>query len=77
MSRSYLFVRCDNSPSPWSSSDSGDEPRMEVPPEAAAEIAEAVGKASPFYLLMRSLLPVSCLAVWHFGAAVGHGGSDR
>lgn len=37
----YLFVRCDNSPPPWSTSDAGDEQRLEVPEEAARELAGA------------------------------------
>ncbi|GLC36723.1 hypothetical protein PLESTB_000789700 [Pleodorina starrii] len=37
----YLFVRCDNSPAPWSSDDGGDLPRLEFPKRAAEEISRA------------------------------------
>lgn len=51
---SYLFVRCDNAPAPWSSDDAGDALRLEVPAEAQKEIDKAVGKVhamgeSPFW----------------------------
>lgn len=38
----YLFVRCDNDPAPWSSGEAGDDLRLQVPDEAAAEIKEAI-----------------------------------
>ncbi|KAG2442977.1 hypothetical protein HXX76_003050 [Chlamydomonas incerta] len=37
----YLFVRCDNAPAPWSSDDTGDRPRMEIPERAQQEIDAA------------------------------------
>ncbi|KAI8473693.1 MAG: hypothetical protein J3K34DRAFT_518803 [Monoraphidium minutum] len=40
----YLFMRCDNSPAPWSSEDAGDALRLEVPQVAQDEIDSAVGK---------------------------------
>ena len=39
----YLFVRCDNAPAPWTSDESGDSPRLEVPELAAKEIKAASG----------------------------------
>jgi hypothetical protein len=39
----YLFVRCDNSPAPWTSDEAGDAVRLEVPQLAAKEIKEAKG----------------------------------
>lgn len=44
VTRRYLFVRCDNEPAPWSSGESGDDVRLEVPAEAAKEIKESQGK---------------------------------
>eukprot|EP00798_Chlamydomonas_sp_ICE-L_P016484 gene16484-22708_t len=40
----YLFVRCDNAPAPWTTSDDGDSVRLQIPKEAAAEIKLAAGK---------------------------------
>lgn len=40
----YLFIRCDNSPAPWSSTESGDAPNLKIPDIAAAEIKLASGK---------------------------------
>lgn len=37
-------MRCDNEPAPWSSGESGDDVRLEVPAEAAKEIKESQGK---------------------------------
>jgi hypothetical protein len=37
-------VRCDNAPAPWSSDESGDKLRLEVPDVAQKEIDSAVGK---------------------------------
>lgn len=51
----YLFVRCDNAPAPWSSSETGDEPRTDLPVEAVPEMKGAhQGKvyemaANPFW----------------------------
>uniref|UniRef100_A0A383VGC2 RING-type E3 ubiquitin transferase n=1 Tax=Tetradesmus obliquus TaxID=3088 RepID=A0A383VGC2_TETOB len=39
----YLFVRCDNAPAPWTSDETGDAVRLEVPGLAAKEIKEAKG----------------------------------
>uniref|UniRef100_A0A7S3R809 RING-type E3 ubiquitin transferase n=1 Tax=Dunaliella tertiolecta TaxID=3047 RepID=A0A7S3R809_DUNTE len=40
----YLFVRADNSPAPWSSSEGGDQGEQTIPKEAEDEIKEAVGQ---------------------------------
>lgn len=40
----YLFVRCDNAPAPWTSDESGDALRTEVPELAAKEIKQAQGQ---------------------------------
>jgi len=55
----YLFVRCDNSPAPWSTkgetlsfpgwiygnnTDYGDSPSLEVPEDAKREIKQASGR---------------------------------
>ena len=37
-------MRCDNAPAPWSSDESGDPARLEVPADAQKEIDAAVGK---------------------------------
>ncbi|GBF96461.1 hypothetical protein Rsub_09260 [Raphidocelis subcapitata] len=39
----YLFMRCDNAPAPWSSEDTGDSLRLEVPEVAQKEIDSAAG----------------------------------
>jgi E3 ubiquitin-protein ligase UHRF1 len=36
-------VRCDNAPAPWTSDETGDTVRLEVPQLAAKEIKEAKG----------------------------------
>lgn len=40
----YLFVRCDNSPAPWTSDETGDSKRLDVPELAAKEIKQAQGQ---------------------------------
>lgn len=40
----YLFIRCDNSPAPWSSTESGDAPNLKIPDIATAEIKLASGR---------------------------------
>lgn len=40
----YLFVRCDNAPAPWTSDETGDKLRMDVPDLAAKEIKQAQGQ---------------------------------
>lgn len=37
-------MRCDNAPAPWSSEESGDTLRLEIPEPAQEEIDVAVGK---------------------------------
>ncbi|GMH33412.1 hypothetical protein BSKO_01246 [Bryopsis sp. KO-2023] len=39
----YLFVRCDNAAAPWSTSDDGDMPNLEIPKDALKEINQAQG----------------------------------
>eukprot|EP00775_Hariotina_reticulata_P002915 gene2915-3202_t len=39
----YLFVRCDNSPAPWTSDEAGDEERLDIPSLAEKEIQQAKG----------------------------------
>lgn len=39
----YLFVRCDNAPAPWTSDDTGDKVRLDIPELAAKEIKAAQG----------------------------------
>jgi hypothetical protein len=36
-------VRCDNSPAPWDSGETGDAVRLDIPAPAAAEMKEAKG----------------------------------
>ncbi|KAL6751321.1 PUA-like domain-containing protein [Haematococcus lacustris] len=40
----YLFMRCDNSPAPWSSEETGDGLSLELPEEAVKDMASAVGQ---------------------------------
>lgn len=37
-------MRCDNAPAPWTSDESGDSPRLEIPELAAKEIKAAAGQ---------------------------------
>jgi E3 ubiquitin-protein ligase UHRF1 len=37
-------VRCDNAPAPWTSDETGDKLRMDVPDLAAKEIKQAQGQ---------------------------------
>eukprot|EP00878_Enallax_costatus_P002906 GHUV01003100.1.p1 GENE.GHUV01003100.1~~GHUV01003100.1.p1 ORF type:complete len:864 (+),score=393.39 GHUV01003100.1:552-3143(+) len=40
----YLFVRCDNAPAPWTSDETGDTIRLDIPDLAAKEIQQAQGQ---------------------------------
>ncbi|PNW84915.1 hypothetical protein CHLRE_03g163850v5 [Chlamydomonas reinhardtii] len=66
----YLFVRCDNSPAPWSSDDTGDRPRMEIPERAQQEM-DAARELSEEVTFMGGS------PAWDFNAATGQWGWTR